>query len=456
MISVVKSVFDSLIAAGVTKTVARKYKHIKKEKEINKVYEVWIENEKKQPYYDALERALNNSKIIDCFIASVIIPEREFNKQERLDELFCHGHYTEMEKKCIKADVGKLLNSIKTILLKGDEPDTNIILYYLKELREKWDEKPPHKTTIEAGSTIDDGVPIEGKKDTKHEDITSREVIIQPQKNKWLLIVSVIVIMLILLVIIIIYSTNKQSFPFGTRATQIITEVPTIYVESMTPGITDTQTPPYATPVPTQEEIRKSIPVLLDVYKERPIGFDTENSQHDIPIRFSPSIKEDLSYKRGECSELKVYFIEKIEKQNMLEYNKKDEWAFVSFLILGQRRFVYIPNEEIDYTYDSSLETIKKINQLKAVCYGRVIQDTNPYWHWKENVNKDHSVPEYTIEADTEVKVFFKQDGRVFAEFSCLYKNTENKKMIPKEKMRLWLDVENIELYYKDGDILGL
>ena len=106
--SIIISVFESLVVSGVDRIIAEKWKDKKRDKQLQEAYNAWLENEKSHMHYNALDRALSNSNIIGEFIASVCCPEKNFTMKSRIEDLFRHDNFTTEEKTHISHSVETL------------------------------------------------------------------------------------------------------------------------------------------------------------------------------------------------------------------------------------------------------------------------------------------------------------------------------------------------------------
>lgn len=123
--SIILSVADSLIASGIDQFAAEKWQDRKRDKLLQKDYNTWLEREKDQQHYNALDRALSNSNIIQEFITYTCYPDRQFSISDRIEALFHHGSFTHEEKAYISDAVENLLSILKNDLLRADDKDIN-------------------------------------------------------------------------------------------------------------------------------------------------------------------------------------------------------------------------------------------------------------------------------------------------------------------------------------------
>ena len=123
--SIILSVADSLIMSGIDQFAAEKWRDKKRDKQLQEDYNTWLEREKGQQYYDALDRALSNSNIIQEFITYTCCPDRRFSIHDRIEDLFRYGSFTDEEKIYISHAVETLFSILKNDLLLGDDEDTN-------------------------------------------------------------------------------------------------------------------------------------------------------------------------------------------------------------------------------------------------------------------------------------------------------------------------------------------
>ena len=123
--SIILSVVDSLIASGIDQFAANKWQDRKRDKQLQEDYNTWLERAKGQQHYNALDRALSNSNIVQEFITYTCCPNRQFSMNDRIADLFLHDSFTDEEKVYISHAVENLLNTLKNDLLWGDDKDTN-------------------------------------------------------------------------------------------------------------------------------------------------------------------------------------------------------------------------------------------------------------------------------------------------------------------------------------------
>lgn len=135
--SIIISVFESLVVSGVDRLIAEKWKDKKRDKQLQEAYNAWLENEKSHMHYNALDRALSNSNIIGEFIASVCCPEKNFTMKSRIEDLFRHDNFTTEEKTHISHSVETLLNTFNTILQAVDDRDTTLLISRIDNNTEK-------------------------------------------------------------------------------------------------------------------------------------------------------------------------------------------------------------------------------------------------------------------------------------------------------------------------------
>ena len=91
--SILLSIADSLIMSGIDQFAAEKWRDKKRDKQLQEDYNTWLEREKGQQYYDALDRALSNSNIIQEFITYTCCPDRRFSIHDRIEDLFRYVSY---------------------------------------------------------------------------------------------------------------------------------------------------------------------------------------------------------------------------------------------------------------------------------------------------------------------------------------------------------------------------
>lgn len=139
--SIILSVADSLIMSGIDQFTAEKWRNRKRDKQLQDDYNTWLERKKGQPYYNALDRALSNSNIIQEFISSICCPDRQFSFSDRIDDLFRHDSFTDEEKVYISHAVKNLLSVLRNDLLWGDNEDTNRLASRIESSKDEIIEK---------------------------------------------------------------------------------------------------------------------------------------------------------------------------------------------------------------------------------------------------------------------------------------------------------------------------
>ena len=173
---------------------------------------------------------------------------------------------------------------------------------------------------------------------------------------------------------------------------------------------------PWLETAQTQQTI-PSVPVLSEVYP----GFEAHlriSNDNDFRVRSYAGPGEAFVYSGG----YKPY-----QQKEIIVYYEEDGFvlADVSYQTL-EERFVYLPRISFD-----SIGAVPTVSDLE---YYHGITTTRIRPSWGPD-NRFYSVESLAVDKGAEVKVFFQENGFVFAEYVC-----------EKGTVRMWLPANNIEI----------
>lgn len=117
----------SVIADGAISSFRKHYDDNKIKKQISDGINHIIEAEQSNLYYDALDKALSGSKIIQDYTVSLRDGSDRFNLEERLQNLGRHFYLTDMEKSYVISVLQRLCHVIENVLKKNLSDDTRYL-----------------------------------------------------------------------------------------------------------------------------------------------------------------------------------------------------------------------------------------------------------------------------------------------------------------------------------------